>query len=102
MSAILVFLGVNKQLDLQTWFSSVASVVARHYNILEWGRRLQILFLAGLAVVSTCAMGWVAWQVRRDWRRYALLLIGAVFIVRFVLWRAGFFFGVDLPHVSHS
>ena len=100
MFVIMLFLGINKQLDLQTFFTSVIKALARHYDMYELGKRSQGVFLGLLGGTAIGGMGVVAWMIRRQWRRYVFLILGALFIVRFVLVRAGGFYGVSLPRVS--
>ncbi|MBN2339979.1 MAG: hypothetical protein JXX29_09210 [Deltaproteobacteria bacterium] len=100
LGAGFLFLGINKQADFQTWFTAVVKALAHHWNVYETAKRFQWLFVVALAVVSVGTLLIVAWHIRREWRRYALLLLGAVFIVRFVIVRVSTFYGIHLPPLS--
>ena len=100
MCAIMLFLGINKQLDFQTLFTQVIKLLARHWGIYELGKRAQKYFLLGLALVSVGGLAWIAWRIRHAWRRYIILIAGALFVVRFVIVRVGTFYGVRLPQLS--
>jgi hypothetical protein len=100
MCAVLLFLGINKQLDFQTLFTQVIKLLARHWGVYELGRRAQKYFLLGLALVSIGGLMWMAWRIRYAWRQYIVLIAGALFIVRFVIVRVGTFYGVRLPQLS--
>lgn len=100
MAVGLLFLGINKQLDLQSWFTAVIKAIAWEKGLYELGRRAQIYFIAGMALSSLIIFGVIAWTFRHVWRHYWLLLLGLVFIARFVITRAAGFYGVSLPRLS--
>jgi hypothetical protein len=96
----LLFLGINKQLDLQTWFTAVIKETAWEYGLYDLGRRAQVYFIAGMALVSLVVLTVLAWTFRHVWRHYWLLLLGLLFIARFIITRAAGFYGVSLPRLS--
>ena len=100
LGIVLLFLAVNKQLDLQMLFTMIMRVLAKHWNIYDIGRHSKKYFILVLGMLSVGGLGWIFWQVRHEWRRYVILLAGALFIVRFVLVRAATFYGVGLPKLS--
>ena len=100
MSVGLFFLGLNKQLDLQSWFTAVIKAIAWEKGVYELGRRAQVYFIAGLALVSLVIFVAIAWIFRHVWRHYWLLLLGLLFIARFIVVRAATFYGVSLPQLS--
>ena len=97
---MLFFLCVNKQLDLQTLFTQVVKHNARDAGLYEQARRGRKYFVLGLALISCAGIGWGLWKVRRDWRRYIVLALGALLIVRFVLVRVGAFYGTHIPSMA--
>ncbi|MBN2715723.1 MAG: hypothetical protein JXX14_07690 [Deltaproteobacteria bacterium] len=100
ISTILLFLAVNKQLDLQTLFTQVMKLLAKHWDIYELGKRSQKYFLLGMGIISLGGLIWILWRIRKTWRKYVILMLGALMIVRFVLVRAGTFYGVGMPKLS--
>lgn len=96
----LLFLGINKQLDLQSWFTSTVKTYAWQYGLYDLGRRAQVFFIAGMALVSLVIFVVIAWTFRHVWRHYWLLLLGLLFIARFIITRAAGFYGVSLPKLS--
>ncbi len=96
----LLFLGVNKQLDLQSWFTKVVKAIVRQQGWYEAGQGGQGLFILGLLVISGLAFLVGLFFLRHVWRQYWLLMFGVLFIVRFVITRAAEFYGVDLPKLS--
>lgn len=96
ISALLFFLGVNKQLDLQTLLATVGRDLARQQGWYANRRFYQGLFIAGLAVAGLVAMGLLAWLTRGLRRRFLVALVGIVFLFVFVLTRASSFHHVDV------
>lgn len=96
----MLFLGVNKQLDIQSWFTAVIKTIAYVQGWYEFGQRAQVVFIAGMAVVSLVALAAGVWFFRHVWRQYWLLGLGLLFIARFVVVRAATFYGVSLPELS--
>lgn len=91
----LVLLGINKQLDLQTWFTLFAKHLAQEQGWYEQRRWFQAIFIALVAVVGTGLMCFMAWLVKGSRDRAKLALIGGVFLGVFVLIRASSFHHVD-------
>ncbi len=95
-----LFLGVNKQLDLQTWMTNVLRSLAYEQGWYEQRDGLQSLFIFAFALGALGLIAALAWLLRRTWRRYWLLLLGILFLARFIMVRAAGFFGVRLPELS--
>ncbi|MFW5682694.1 MAG: isopropylmalate isomerase [Phycisphaeraceae bacterium] len=84
-------LAVNKQLDLQSWFTHTARDLSREQGWYEHRRDLQMLFIAGLAG-ATLVLGVAAvWFLRRTSRAAKLALAGLAFLGVFILLRASLF-----------
>ncbi len=96
----LLFLGVNKQLDLQSGFTVQVKAMAYKQGWYALGQRAQILFIILLGTVSLAIIAVVGWQLRHTWRQSWLLLLGMLFLARFVIVRAASFYGVPLPALS--
>ena len=100
LAALLLFLGINKQLDLQSWFTAVVKAVAWEQGWYAFGQRAQVYFLVGFGLVGLTAVAIVGWLVRDHWRRYGLILLGFLIILRFFVVRIGTFYGIALPELS--
>jgi hypothetical protein len=100
MALGLFFLSINKQLDIQSWFTAVIKKIAYVQGWYEFGQRAQIIFVAGMAVVSIIVLVVGIWFFRHVWRQYWLLGLGILFIARFVIVRTATFYGVSLPELS--
>jgi len=96
----MLLLGLNKQLDLQTWFTATIKNIAWMGGWYETGRAMQVWFIGALALVGLVVGAGLLWYMRRVWRHYWLLSLGVLFIARFVVVRAAGFYGVELPRLS--
>lgn len=92
----MVFLGINKQLDLQTAFTEMGRAVARSGGWYEQRHQVQQVFIVAVAAVGMAVLGvlgWVSWPLTRA---RALALGGLVFLAGFIVIRAASFHHVDL------
>jgi hypothetical protein len=91
----LVLLGVNKQLDLQTWLTLFAKRIALHEGWYSERRAVQGAFIGMVALggaASLVGMRLLAGQLTRP---VVMALAGAVFLGCFILIRASSFHHVD-------
>lgn len=96
LAVAMCFLGINKQLDLQTWFTITMRRLALAQGWYESRRALQfvfILFVAGAGLLSCAGLFRVA---RRHTRIELLAVLGLAFVAAFVIVRAASFHHVDL------
>ena len=84
LAAIMLLLGINKQLDLQTLLTLVGRQLARTQGWYSHRQTFQMWFVAGIAIVGLLLLIWLGWTFRRVWRRYALTLFGIIFLFAFV------------------
>ena len=93
---LMLFLALNKQLDLQ----SLATAVARCAAILQgWYQdraAFQIGAIASLALIATLSSMVFHWVLRRDLRRNFLALLGLTILLGFVMVRAVGFHYIDV------
>lgn len=95
LAALLLALGVNKQLDLQSALTTIGRRVAREQGWYEGRAAIQKAFVAGVAAVGVAALGVGAVVFRRAIGRRPLAALGALFVVVFVVVRAASFHHVD-------
>ena len=100
LAFLLLFLGFNKELDLQTWFTAAIKELAWEQGWYAYGQRAQVLFLLAFAMVGLILVAVIAWSVRRYWRSYLFLLLGLIAIFRFIGVRIASFYGIYLPELS--
>jgi len=94
-TGFLLFLGINKQLDLQTWLTLFGRHLAEDEGWYAQRRGVQAAFVALIAMLG--ASGLIAlWRWgKRDVRHYRLALCGGVFLACFIVIRAASFHYVD-------
>lgn len=95
LAAMLLALGVNKQLDLQTLLIHSGRQIARSHGWYDMRREVQFYFVMGLTISGAILIGVLLWLTRGDWIAYWPLLLGVVLLVSFVLIRAASFDHVD-------
>lgn len=94
-AVLMLALGINKQLDLQSLFTVVGRQLALDHGWYEQRRAVQALFIRAVAVAGLLTLFAGAWLVRRHLADVWLAGLGAVFIVVFVVVRASSFHHVD-------
>lgn len=95
LAALLVFLGFNKQLDLQTAFTFAAKDFAKATGWYENRRVVQGLFVAMIGLGGMIFTAWLCWTFRREWKRLWQALAGVGFLLSFIVIRAASFHHVD-------
>lgn len=96
LTLLLLFLGINKQLDLQTLLNDFGRRTAKAQGWYAQRRIYQVIFIAAVTIAGAIAIGVFSWMGRRQWRRNLLTLIGIVFLYVFVLIRASSIHHVDV------
>ena len=102
LALLLLALGENKQLDVQTFVIERLRDLARAEGWYAQRRRYQRLFVAvcgGASIAALCALG-VA--LRPVWPRVRLGLLGLAVLLGFVLLRAAVFQRVGPVWLAHS
>lgn len=94
-SILLLLLGINKQLDLQTWFTQFGRALAQEQGWYEQRRLAQFVFIVVFATGGIVLMGTFLWLSRGSFRDYRISMLGGIFLTCFVLVRAASFHHVD-------
>jgi purine-cytosine permease-like protein len=94
LTLMLVFLGINKQLDLQTWFTLAGKRVAIAQGWYDNRRIVQAVFVALLGAAG-CISTYFGYRLVRNHSELRLPLIGFVLLLAFVLARAASFHHID-------
>ena len=92
---MLLLLGVNKQLDLQTWFTEIGRDLARRQQWYEGRRPIQVAFIAGIALLGSAGTITLAVMMRHVLSRVVGALVGLGALVTFVIVRAASFHHID-------
>ncbi len=95
LCALMVALGINKQLDLQTLVTQIGRDLVRAWGLYSQRRDLQAAFIAAVAFLCAAAVAAFVWSARRMMHDRWLALIGTVFILGFVVVRAASFHHID-------
>lgn len=95
LSALLVALGINKQLDIQSLVTQTARDLAQWQGWYEYRQTLQTGFLIGLAVSVAIAVSLSALICRGRPRGFLIGWTGATLLLGFVLARAVSFHAAD-------
>ena len=95
LAAIFVFLGFNKQVDLQTWLTEVGRRIAQAQGWYDQRRAVQTVFVCVVAGSGLLALGVLLRFTRDLLPRHVLAFVGMVFLGCFLFTRAGSFHGID-------
>ena len=92
---VLLSLAINKQLDLQTLFTSALRQSARAEGWYGERRAYQLFFMEALAVAAVAGGVLLLWLTRRLGTGLKIASAGAIVLIAFVLMRAASFHHVD-------
>ncbi len=95
LAVFLLFLGVNKQLDLQTWFEQTMKALAQTRGWYEYKLSLQKVFIALLGLGMLTVLLSFRLYLANSWRNYKITWIGIVLLCVFILVRAAAFNQLD-------
>ncbi len=96
LALLFIGLGINKQLDLQSWFTSVGKRLAQDQGWYEQRRTVQQIFIVAMAGGGVAVLMIAAWFLRGLWRHQWIGLAGLAVLLCFVVIRAASFHHVDL------
>ncbi|WOI58094.1 isopropylmalate isomerase [Palleronia sp. LCG004] len=91
----LLFLAINKQLDLQSLLTAAGRCTAKLQGWYDMRRTVQIDFIMGLIALAVMGGAVGLWALRRTIRRIGIAFLGLVWITGFVLVRAVGFHDID-------
>jgi hypothetical protein len=100
LAAVLLLLGLNKQLDLQSQLIPYGRDLVQSLGWADLSQTLQLVLVWGMAAGAVVSLLLLAWWMRRLWRYYWMLLLGLLFLARFIIVRLATFLGVSLPELS--
>jgi hypothetical protein len=94
-SIVLLLLGINKQLDLQSAITEIGRMIARDLDLISVRRTLQVYFIGIILLIGAWILRSVMLLARGNVRRLWPALVGTVFILVFVAIRALSFHHID-------
>ncbi len=95
ITAALFFLGLNKQLDLQTWFTQLGRDMAKRDGWYGQRHHYQVEFIAIMGGVFLAAAVAIALALRGHWLAYLRVWGGMALLLFFIVVRAASFHHVD-------
>lgn len=95
LAVALALLGVNKQLDLQSWFTELARDLLRAQGFYGVRRYAQLAFIAGLGLGAIAGMVGLWYTTRSFGTSVRWALLGMVALCAFVIVRASSFHHID-------
>ena len=95
LTVCLLLLAINKQLDLQTWFTLTGKRLAQQTGWYDDRRIAQAIFISLIAVTGVAVVLLLWAFARKRVRQYRLALLGTIFLGCFILIRAASFHHVD-------
>ncbi|MHC4966049.1 MAG: hypothetical protein ACYTGE_14200 [Planctomycetota bacterium] len=93
--ALFLFLGLNKQIDLQSWLADVGRDMAKAQGWYEQRGRVQTIFVGAVAVSGLWVLAFLLDRTRDLLPRHALAFGGLVLLACFVILRTSSFHDVD-------
>src|SRR6218665_85264 len=84
LTGIMLFLGINKQLDLQTWMTEIGRDMAHAQGWYEQRAKVQVAFIAVLGAGALLVMLWLVLAFRKASAEARLGLAGLAFLATFV------------------
>ena len=95
LSALLLALAINKQLDLQSALTAAGRCIAKVQGWYHERQSVQIKFIFSIIGTGLIATILIFWAMRRELSDVWLALLGFIFLVGFVAIRAAGFHHVD-------
>jgi drug/metabolite transporter (DMT)-like permease len=95
LAGLMVALGINKQLDLQSLATQIGRDVIKDWGLYSERRELQYGFILAVALVCAGALAAFLWAARRTFKRRWPAIAGMLYILGFVVIRAASFHNVD-------
>ncbi len=96
ITLLLFLLCINKQLDLQTFFTTTAKYYFLKYDIYSDRRLFQELFILTIFMIGIFTCVGLFLEYQKVIKNHYLAIFGLVFLVVFILIRASSFHGVDI------
>jgi hypothetical protein len=96
LAIVFFFLGINKQLDLQSLVTQVGKTLAHEQGWYDQRRIAQAILISLVLIAGVASLATLGWLVRGQLSDFRLPLAGLTFVVVFVVIRATSFHKVDV------
>ena len=101
LTVVLVFLAINKQLDLQSWLTEEARISAHVNGWYAYRRFIQLAFIAFLGLGMLATLLSLRVLLANSWKVYKITWVGIVLLCTFILMRAASFHHFDIFINTH-
>ncbi|MEQ9622373.1 hypothetical protein [Coleofasciculus chthonoplastes] len=92
---LLLLLGINKQLDLQSLVTVVGKELALSQGWYQQRRMVQTQFIVGIVIAALLLVSVIGRAIYAERRTYRLALLGLIFLSCFIVIRASSFHHID-------
>jgi hypothetical protein len=96
LTLMMIALGLNKQLDLQSNFTEILRDMAKAHGWYEQRRMAQMLFVAAMGICVPVILIVLRLTLVQSWRRFKVIWVGMILLLVFIVIRAASFHHVDL------
>ncbi len=94
-ACVLFFLGINKQLDLQSYLTAIGKYVALRNGWYQQRQIVQTWFIKAILLASLSLLVFLVWYLRNTLRYNGLGILGLCLLAAFIAIRASSFHHVD-------
>jgi hypothetical protein len=101
LALFLLLLAINKQLDLQTWFTQTIKDNALAHGWYAHRKPVQIIFIVTLGLSFLIVLTSLQLFLTNSWRRHRLAWLGICLLCTFILMRASSFHHFDI-FINHQ
>jgi hypothetical protein len=96
LTLLMLALGLNKQLDLQSWFGQTGRDLAHAQGWYDQRRIVQAVFIALLVAGAVAVVVWARRQWHALWHEYRAAFVGVCVLLVFIVIRAASFHHIDI------
>jgi hypothetical protein len=89
LTLVMLFMTINKQLDLQSFFLLIGRKVAIAQGWYSQRNIVKIWFVTGISTFSFILIAWLGWIYQAELRYFGLALFGIILLLIFIIIRAG-------------
>lgn len=100
LTVLLVFLGLNKQLDLQTYLSAMVKCHAILSGWYEHRQEFKLIFVMVIAAVFLMLLIFILSFFGENLSKDKFAIAGIVFLLGFILIHASYFYYFDMPVIN--
>ncbi len=92
---VMIFLGINKQLDLQKLLRDLGKILAEDGGWYHMRREVQSIFIRAMAGLGALFFVILCLYLKGSWRNYWMVALGGFLLIAFIAIRAASFHHVD-------